>query len=236
MEQTYAELTKDCKDCQNWLASGSRSGIRTTDLSHALSELEWFQRHSSTHKPSTGRKGNGKPQGAFAFTLTKSPNDDLSVSDMIAAVRKVMSQKSNKVKRYAWYFEQKGQDANGLPLHPHIHGMYETETGGRIIARHWKRAWDIWDETKEMGQGFRGGYHRPVMLEENYSDYIAKDGGLSENKNIMPEYNDATQTLPDRTRIDSWPLAGQDRSQEEADGRCQGQDQLCEAGASGGES
>jgi len=224
MEQTYAELTKDCKDCQNWLASGSRSGQKPTDLKYALREIEWFQKHSSTHKPSVGKKGNGKPQGAFAFTLTKSPNDDLSVSDMIAAVRKVMSQKSNKVKRYAWAYEDKGDNK-----HPHIHGMYETETGGRIEAKHWKRAWDIWDETKPMGQGFRGGYHRPVKDEDSYQDYIGKDGGLSENKNITQEYNNAEDTLPDRTRIHYRPLAGQDSC--ETEGGWQELEELREEGA-----
>jgi len=205
MEQTYAQLTKDCKECQNWLASGSRSGIKSRDLVHEAIELDWFIKHSSTHKFSIGRKGNGKPQGAFAFTLTKSPSDDLSASDMVIAVRKIMSQKSIPVKRYAWAYEDKGDGK-----HPHIHGMYETETGGRIPTRHWKRAWDIWDEKKLMGQGFRGGYHRPVKDEESYQDYIGKDGGLSENKNITQEYNNNGALDADRTQEASHSSAAEE--------------------------
>lgn len=122
--------------------------------------------------------GNGSHQGAFAFTLTKSPDDQLTEFDMIKAVRKVMSQKSCPVKKYAWYLEY-GDDE--LKTHPHIHGMYETESQGMIETKHWKRAWPIWDPKVKMGKGFRGGYHRPVRSEEGYSDYIKKDAGKTES-------------------------------------------------------
>lgn len=123
-------------------------------------------------------QGNGTYQGQFAFTLTKSPDDQLTEFDMIKAVRKVMSQKSCPVKKYAWYLEYGDED---LKTHPHIHGMYETETQGRIEAKHFKRAWPIWDEKTKMGRGFRGGYHRPVRSEEGYADYIKKDSGKTES-------------------------------------------------------
>lgn len=126
----------------------------------------------------TQRSGNGAPQGAFAFTLTKSPNDELTEADMVRAVRKVMNQKSCVVKRYAWYLEYGNKETKE---HPHIHGMYETESGGVIEKKHWQRAWKIWDPAIKLGAGFRGGYHRPVRSEENYDDYIAKDGGLGEH-------------------------------------------------------
>ena len=126
--------------------------------------------------PKETHKGNGVPKGAFAFTLTQSPKDELTQDDMIAAVRKIMSQKSCPVKKYAWYLEKAGES------HYHIHGMYETFTEGRIEKKHFKRAWPIWGEDKKnkLGAGFRGGYHRPVRAEEAYSEYISKDGGLSE--------------------------------------------------------
>lgn len=125
--------------------------------------------------------GNGAPSGLFAFTITKSPKDPFSIGDMLTAVRKVMSQKSCPVARYAWYYEDKGRDENGDAIHPHIHGIYETHTGGRIERKHWRRAWSIWDETKPLGKGFQGGYHRPVKAEEGYKDYIKKDGRMSES-------------------------------------------------------
>lgn len=130
--------------------------------------------------------GNGKPQGEFAFTLTKSDKDPITVGDMLTAVRKIMTQKSCPVIKYAWYYEEKGRDGNGDPIHPHIHGIYETEGGGRIESKHFKRAWSIWDEKKPMGQGFRGGYHRPVKQNESYRDYIEKDGGMSESRGYEP--------------------------------------------------
>lgn len=137
--------------------------------------------------PRKQRVGNGTYQGAWAFTLTMSPKDGLSVGDMITAVRKLMRQKSCPVIRYAWHYEDKGRDVNGDPIHPHIHGMYETTTGGRIEAKHFKRAWSIWDEKKPMGAGFRGGYHRPVRSEERYDDYMSKDGGMGESWPVNDE-------------------------------------------------
>jgi len=118
--------------------------------------------------------GNGKHLGAWAFTLTKSPSDDLSEDDMVRAVRKLMSQKSCPVKTYAWYLEYGDPETKS---HPHIHGMYETHTGGRIERKHFFRAWNIWNEDIPLGKGFRGGYHREVKHDERYADYIKKPEG-----------------------------------------------------------
>jgi len=171
-----------CELCKNFIETGFTDGIsRRNCPQQALEDFEFFLRHSKTHdkKP---HQGNGAPSGAFAFTLTKSPNDPLSVGDMLTAVRKVMAQKSCPVIKYAWYYEEKGRDDNGDAIHPHIHGMYETESGGKIEKKHWKRAWSIWDPEKPQGAGFRGGYHRPVRADEAYTNYIKKDGGMSESQ------------------------------------------------------
>lgn len=165
-----------CVDCQ----ALAYKGIKDLDFTH-------FEMHRDNRFGSPcvyyrkQRVGNGKPSGLFAFTLTKSPKDPLSIGDMLVAVRKIMSQKSCKVIRYAWYYEDKGRDENGDAIHPHIHGLYETETGGRIEAKHFKRAWSVWDEKKPLGAGFQGGYHRPVRSEEGYGDYIKKDGHMGES-------------------------------------------------------
>ena len=160
-----------CRTCRDWLVYQMvEPGRHETER----------QIHLLTHPK---KQGNGVYQGAFAFTLTKSPKDTKTVADMLSAVRKVMSQKTTPVVKYAWYYEDKGRDDNGDPLHPHIHGMYETQTGGMIPTRQWQRAWSLWDpDGKAMGQGFRGGYHRPVKFEEAYDEYIKKDGGMSESK------------------------------------------------------
>jgi len=133
--------------------------------------------HAKACHPNTNtHSGNGTHKGAWAFTLTKSPTDDLSEEDMVKAVRKLMAQQSCPVEKYAWYLEHKDEDT-----HPHIHGMYQTSTGGKIEAKHFKRAWPIWDPSVRMGAGFRGGYHRPVRSDEKYSAYIAKDGGVGDS-------------------------------------------------------
>lgn len=131
--------------------------------------------HCNFHKKHTG---NGTYSGPFAFTLTKSPTDTLTVGDMLKAVDKIMNQKSCPVIQYAWYLEYKGKDEDGLPIHPHIHGMYETESQGRIEAKHFKRAWPIWKESVKLGKGHRGGYHEPIKAEDDYANYIKKDGGI----------------------------------------------------------
>lgn len=156
--------------------------VNYTSAMHAFDRLE---KHLKTCKICTPKQphhtGNGTYSGPWAFTLTMSPKDAKTIGDMLIAVRKVMRQKSCPVVKYAWYYEDKGRDVNGDAIHPHIHGMYETVSGGRIEAKHWKRAWDIWDEKKPIGTGFRGGYHRPVRNSEKYSDYMKKDGGMSEH-------------------------------------------------------
>jgi hypothetical protein len=134
--------------------------------------LEDFEKHK--RKCKRKHVGNGVHKGAYAFTLTKSPKDELTEQQMIEAVNKLMKQKSCPVKKFAWYQEKAGEE------HVHIHGMYETFSEGRIEAKHFKRAWPIWNEKQKLGAGFRGGYHRPVRAEEAYSEYISKDGGLSE--------------------------------------------------------
>lgn len=121
--------------------------------------------------------GNGKPSGIFAGTLTMSPNDPYNQADMIQAIRKIMRQKSQPIKRYCWYLEYTKADV------PHIHFIYETNTGGRITAQTFKRHWKIWDEHEPVGQGHRGGYHKHCHDENSYMDYIMKDNSThSENR------------------------------------------------------
>lgn len=144
----------------------------TKSMKEMWNHIDTFHRRKvKTHT------GNGAPQGAFAFTFTKSPSDDLSEEDMILAARKLMAQKSCPVVSFAWYLEY-GDVEN--KTHPHIHGMYETESRGRIERKHFKRAWPIWDETIRMGAGFRGGYHRPVRCDESYAEYIKKQDGIGD--------------------------------------------------------
>jgi len=183
MELRPLEEFKPCDVCYNFFSfnKGELKGLDGIVYEERVLD-KWIahRKMCKIYNPGLKRQGNGAHQGAWAFTLTKSPTDPFSVGDMLTAVRKVMSQKSCPVERYAWYYEDKGRDINGDAIHPHIHGMYETTTQGRIEAKHWKRAWSIWNEKAPMGAGFRGGYHRPVKHGEAYEDYIKKDGGMSE--------------------------------------------------------
>ena len=176
----------NCETCEQLFQTAYGDGSCPHDMSSKFNLISHLEKRScgTWKKPST-HVGNGTYSGPFAFTLTKSPKDALTVADMLAAARKVMKQKSNPVIKYAWYYEDKGRDDNGDAIHPHIHGMYETSTGGRIETKHWKRAWPIWCPSTIIGAGFRGGYHRPVKMEENYSQYIEKDGGMGESSDNL---------------------------------------------------
>ena len=164
------ECCHECEDIlDNYLHDNSFSA-------RANYKRERTAHNKRDHTVTVTHSGNGTHKGAWAFTLTKSPDDDLTEEDMVKAVRKLMAQQSCPVEKYAWYLEHKDEGT-----HPHIHGMYQTSTGGKIETKHFKRAWSIWDPTIRMGAGFRGGYHRPVRSDEKYSAYIAKDGGVGDS-------------------------------------------------------
>ena len=175
-------LTFDGKWCCLCCPECEMSAESTTTYAQYLAAQHKHIRMKHIHGNKRTHEGNGKPQGAFAFTLTKSPTDDLTEEDMVMAVRKLLAYESYKMHKFAWYLEYKdGKD------HPHIHGMYELEGKGRIENKFFKRAWPIWDPKLKMGKGFRGGYHRPVRSEEGYKDYISEDGGLHDSMNVYPE-------------------------------------------------
>lgn len=117
------------------------------------------------------------PKGLFAGTLTGPPGT--KGDDMNIAIRKIMSQKTTPVIKYAWYQELTKQGT------PHIHFIYETPTGGRILQKVFKRYWPLWDETSKKGAGHTGGYHKLVVNEDAYLDYIKKDGGTNESEGFM---------------------------------------------------
>lgn len=167
-------------------------------------------------------QGAPKDTKKYAFTLTAAPADGLTPEEMINAVNKIMEQKSFPVKEYAWYLEHKGLDASGQMIHPHIHGMYETESGRRIETKYFQRYWPIWNPKLKLGQGFRGGYHRPVNFRESYANYIAKDGGIGafkiqEKSSKDNVYNAQNEALQSSQEADASPS-----SAEGANGICSG--------------
>lgn len=132
--------------------------------------LRAWRNSCPAQKVTTTHKGNGTHKGIWAGTLTVSPKDVITAEDMVTAIKKLMRQKSCPVKRYVWYLEY---TTAGLP---HIHFMYETQSGGRIERKHFKRIWKIWDEDIKCGAGHRGGYMRACHSETEYLAYCKKDG------------------------------------------------------------
>lgn len=139
-------------------------------------------------KPDTSHKGNGVHQGLFAGTLTMAPTDPYNQEDMIGAISKIFSQNTVPVKKWAWYLEY---TKNGTP---HIHFVYETESGGRIHKKIFQRYWKLWDEPRnQTGRGgFPGGYHSPAKSETAYIEYISKDSGRHKFKGFTLD-NDILQ-------------------------------------------
>ncbi len=180
VEVIDAEHCENCKCIDRDMVANAFNDKKMAELWNRM-KSHWRADHGwkDVKKSHTG---NGKHNGCFAFTLTSSPTDGLSVDDLLIAVEKLMTQKSCPVKRYAWYLEYKENNT-----HPHIHGIYETESGGRIEAKIFKRCWKVWDEKYALGQGHRGGYHRPVNNLGDYGTYIAKDSGPHRSKGFVSE-------------------------------------------------
>lgn len=128
--------------------------------------------------PRTTHPGNGKHQGWFAGTITKSPEWDETQDDMCVAIEKIFSQQTVPVDKYVWYLEY--TDAKL----PHIHFLYLTKSGGRITSKIFKRYWKQWDEKRKLGKGHQGGYHKSVESLIAYKEYIEKDSGTHQCQNM----------------------------------------------------
>lgn len=137
-----------------------------------------WQKHCPAWIARLGKNLGGRPhhKGLHAGTLTQQPDAETTEDDMVIAMKKIFSQKTCPVKRYAWYVEY---TQNGTP---HIHFIYEAESGGRIHAKVFMRYWKLWNEARRQGSGFQGGFHKEVASEVAYLEYISKDSGRSENK------------------------------------------------------
>jgi len=170
---------EDCPHCSTYIAQENqlaRCGfnVGTPEFEKLFRAIMNGYRNCTVH----GIKNkNGKPYGIFAGTLTLSDTDELTEGDMIKAIKKVMNYIPSNVKRYAWYKEY---TAKGLP---HVHFIYETRNQGRIKQQLFERAWILWNEKIQVGNGHRGGYHALCSDPNAYLKYIKKDASLdSEDK------------------------------------------------------
>jgi len=73
----------------------------------------------------------------------------------------------------------------------HIHAWYETDDGGRVFAKIFRRCWQYWGE-KSGKTKFAGGYHEQ-MKTARYKGYSASEGRVicSKKENQECIYNDA---------------------------------------------
>ena len=100
-----------------------------------------------------------KKSQKYAFTFTTNAHCDdwiAAEQDMIKACHKLYSQTSCTIVQGDCYLEYTSDGR------PHVHGWYQTESGGRVYAKVFERIWKIWDESKKQGKGFQGGFHEKV--------------------------------------------------------------------------
>lgn len=161
-----------CEACQSWTMWDKI--IIAEDNPYKRNQLfdfymkKWRSECPRFTKPR--KEGNGTPVGIFAGTLTMSPAWGKTEDDIIKAIKKIMTQQTCPVKKYRWYLEYTKANV------PHIHFIYETNSGGRIHTKVFKRYW-TWEEPRNnrSRNGFTGGYHYHCDSETAYLEYIAKD-------------------------------------------------------------
>lgn len=121
----------------------------------------------------------------FAFTFTTAEDTQLEVQkEMCEAAWKLINQNTTPVKKAEVYLEYTKEGR------PHLHGWYQTEQGGRIFTKTFKRVWPSWGETKRTHISFPGGYHQE-MRSDRYMGYASDEGRLICSKDGPDVYFDA---------------------------------------------
>lgn len=111
-----------------------------------------------------------KPKRKYAFTFTTGEDTKLEIQkEMCEAAYKLYTQKSKEIARGEVYLEYTENNR------PHLHGWYETEDGGRVYSKIFKRIWPTWGEGKSNRADFIGGYHKE-MASEQYKKYASDEG------------------------------------------------------------
>lgn len=145
---------------------------------------DWTRHRCECH----GHKTNKKYK-IYAYTLTTNGNDVAEEEQKLCeAVEKLFRQKSVPIQQGEAYLEYTEQGR------PHIHGWYETEDGGRIFAKIFKRCWSLWGETRGHTR-FAGGYHEE-MKTNRYKNYASAEGRviITKIKDQPFIYHGPTQT------------------------------------------
>lgn len=113
------------------------------------------------------RKEHSRIPKQYAFTFTTNLMPNQIQADMVEACYRLYKQQTVPVAEGEAYLEYTEAGR------PHIHGWYETEDGGRIFSKIFKRCWPTWGETAGKTQ-FTGGYHEQ-MKTNRYKGYAAAE-------------------------------------------------------------
>lgn len=124
-----------------------------------------------------------KKRKTYAFTFTTNLDTKLEIQkEMCYSAWKLFLQKTTPVEQGEVYLEYTEQGR------PHLHGWYETEDGGRIFAKTFRRCWHPWAE-KARQTKFAGGFHE-LMKSNRYKEYASTEGRLivSKKPDAHPDY------------------------------------------------
>lgn len=131
-----------------------------------------------------------KKRKTYAFTFTTNLSKEQIEADMMDACYRLYKQTTIPVRQGEAYLEYTEAGR------PHIHGWYETEDGGRIFSKQFKRVWPTWGETRGQTK-FAGGYHEE-MKTNRYKGYAAGEDRVIIIKKIGEPlvYNAPPQSNP----------------------------------------
>lgn len=169
----YPKLSSECTWCDEWRKWNEedtercqRSGLAwTVHVSEVvLPKCQEMLAHCRRYHPEP------KPAKQYAFTFTTNMTKEEIQDEMCDSAYKLFSQNTVPVRVGEAYLEYTEEGR------PHIHGWYETQDGGRIFAKVFRRCWKYWGE-KDKRTKFAGGYHEE-MKSNRYKGYASSEGRL----------------------------------------------------------
>lgn len=198
----YPSLSKDCSYCNEFRewndadvalieAHRMRGEVWTAHIGNVvLPRCREFLEHCRRYHPD-----KKKDRKRFAFTFTTNSNEGVKEQvSMCEAAWRLMLQQTNPVVEGEVFLEYTEAER------PHLHGWYETQDGGRIFAKVFRRCWHRWSE-KDRQKRFAGGYHEE-MKTKRYQDYASAEGRV-----ILQKKLDEDVVYHAQTAETWWPSA-----------------------------
>jgi len=130
----------------------------------------------------------------YAFTLTMPPDHQPAIP-LPEVAKKILeygltNKPYEKATKWAYVLEHTEKGT------PHIHGVYQTESGRRLSSKYFKRYWPLWDEKVILGHGHKGGYHQKARHTESYAAYLEKEGAVIKSNPIENAAHDQEASSP----------------------------------------